>query len=584
MLTKLRIENGIKYKDRTFEFEKGLTVIHGANGNGKSLIQEFIRFALFGSGALRGKTSDYPSDMRITLLFDGTEIRRTIKDCIIKSGDTEVKGTTACNKWIIRRFGFGLNVFDMSNCSKQGEISKLGRMLPSERKQAIDDVIGISVIRKMIVKLRDEKNSLKNYCDGMEAGLTEPVAPSKPEKYENSSVLHSRAVEARTNRVKWEEAEKHRCEEPHWEGEFPKGKSEDEGLYNFLISAIKGTEDMKEPDYTREDIDKLYSDSIKWLDWKEPSMSYEEASDIVKQWDMYNSSKVKCPHCGTEFSPVWGITKKPTVDLAIASNALQAWRFKPQCEKPAELMDNKTYTEKSEYLRKWKQVSSYRDELKEFEGIDWKRVKLYEQYKEDKKRWDEYCRLKEGVRPPLSDSEIEALESLATECRLYESLKSKYDTEIKDYENKIKRIEEGKARIEELDKGINGLQNFSAAVKNGLTPSISKVASDISSKITSGKISEIRIADDFSITADGKEIRLLSGGEEAVVNLAIRLALSSVLTRKAFNVFIGDEIDQSMDDERASATADTLRELSSYIDQVILISHKRIDSEHEIVV
>ena len=119
-------------------------------------------------------------------------------------------------------------------------------------------------------------------------------------------------------------------------------------------------------------------------------------------------------------------------------------------------------------------------------------------------------------------------------------------------------------------------------LENSIIPSLSKVSSDLVDEMTNGKISEIKINDDFEITADGKEICLLSGGEEAGVNLAIRLALSSILTRKVFNVFIGDEVDQSMDEERAELTANTLRNLNKQIEQMILISHKNIDGDYVI--
>ena len=150
----------------------------------------------------------------------------------------------------------------------------------------------------------------------------------------------------------------------------------------------------------------------------------------------------------------------------------------------------------------------------------------------------------------------------------------------KRYDENIKTVNEKKERIDSCEKGICGLTNFMSVVKNSIIPSLSKVSTDIVREITNDKITEIKIEEDFSITADGKEICLLSGGEEAVINLAIRLALSSVLTRKALSVFIGDEIDQSMDQERADNTADILHKLNSQIDQIILITHKDIDGDY----
>ena len=59
MLTRLYLNGCFSHQDRTFDLSKGLTAITGRNESGKSLIMEMIRFALFGSKALRGEASDY---------------------------------------------------------------------------------------------------------------------------------------------------------------------------------------------------------------------------------------------------------------------------------------------------------------------------------------------------------------------------------------------------------------------------------------------------------------------------------------------------------------------------------------------
>ena len=188
MLKSLRIVNGIKYKDRTFNFEKGLTAIVGPNGGGKSLIQEFIRFALFGSAALRGKVSNYPSNMRIELTIEikGKEynIVRTLKDCSING---IINGTSACNIYITEILGYNMSVFDIGNAAKQFEINKLRDMKPTERKAAVNQLIGLDTITYMIKELKEKKNNLKSFCEGIELGLTEPNKPEWCEQFNISA-------------------------------------------------------------------------------------------------------------------------------------------------------------------------------------------------------------------------------------------------------------------------------------------------------------------------------------------------------------------------------------------------------------
>ena len=59
MITRLYLDNCFTHHDRTITFEKGLTGVVGPNESGKSLIVEMIRYALFGSKALRGTADDY---------------------------------------------------------------------------------------------------------------------------------------------------------------------------------------------------------------------------------------------------------------------------------------------------------------------------------------------------------------------------------------------------------------------------------------------------------------------------------------------------------------------------------------------
>ena len=44
MFKSLEISNGVKHKHSIFDFKEGVTCIHGSNGAGKSLVQEYIRF------------------------------------------------------------------------------------------------------------------------------------------------------------------------------------------------------------------------------------------------------------------------------------------------------------------------------------------------------------------------------------------------------------------------------------------------------------------------------------------------------------------------------------------------------------
>ncbi len=73
---------------------------------------------------------------------------------------------------------------------------------------------------------------------------------------------------------------------------------------------------------------------------------------------------------------------------------------------------------------------------------------------------------------------------------------------------------------------------------------------------------------------DGQRLDTLSGSGKAVANLALRLGLGQVLTNNVLSLFVGDEIDASMDDDRAGDLHNCIQGLAGKISQIIHISHK----------
>jgi len=55
-----------------------------------------------------------------------------------------------------------------------------------------------------------------------------------------------------------------------------------------------------------------------------------------------------------------------------------------------------------------------------------------------------------------------------------------------------------------------------------------------------------------------------------------------VLTNNVLSLFMADEIDAAMDDERATSTAECLQNLTKVIKQILLVSHKTPDADHYI--
>ena len=162
-----------------------------------------------------------------------------------------------------------------------------------------------------------------------------------------------------------------------------------------------------------------------------------------------------------------------------------------------------------------------------------------------------------------------------------------YDTQIKLWQSKKEDYDRAKERADTFareggryKKAAENLKEMKVKIKGYVLPSLQKVSSHLLSDMSDGLFNEITISPDFDILVEGREINLFSGSEQAMINLALRLGLGQVLTHKVFSVFIGDEIDASMREDRAQLTANCLKKISKYINQVILVSHRDIEADH----
>ena len=136
---------------------------------------------------------------------------------------------------------------------------------------------------------------------------------------------------------------------------------------------------------------------------------------------------------------------------------------------------------------------------------------------------------------------------------------------------------------DELDRAYTDLRtdlNFQ------LRPELSELASAFLSELTDGRYDELELDDQYNILVleDGRPKPVISGGEEDLANLVLRLAISQMIAERAgqpFSLLILDEIFGSLDELRRSSVLELLRRLNDRFEQVILITH--IDSVRDML-
>ncbi|HEU4473681.1 MAG TPA: SMC family ATPase [Gemmatimonadales bacterium] len=131
---------------------------------------------------------------------------------------------------------------------------------------------------------------------------------------------------------------------------------------------------------------------------------------------------------------------------------------------------------------------------------------------------------------------------------------------------------------QELDRALSDLRG---ELNAGLRPDLSDLASGFLRDLTNGRYTELELDEDYvaSLLDDGDPKTVISGGEEDIANLALRLAISQMIAERAgqpLSLLVLDEIFGSLDEDRRHAVVDLLRSLADRFPQVILITH--IDS------
>jgi exonuclease SbcC len=127
----------------------------------------------------------------------------------------------------------------------------------------------------------------------------------------------------------------------------------------------------------------------------------------------------------------------------------------------------------------------------------------------------------------------------------------------------------------ELDNGLSQLrQDLNSRVR----PELGELASAFLSDVTDGRYNAIEIDDDYNVMVldEGEEKPVISGGEEDIANLVLRLAISQMIAERAgqqLSILILDEVFGSLDVEHRDNVVQLLHRLEGRFEQVILITH-----------
>jgi exonuclease SbcC len=136
-------------------------------------------------------------------------------------------------------------------------------------------------------------------------------------------------------------------------------------------------------------------------------------------------------------------------------------------------------------------------------------------------------------------------------------------------------LDADKRMHDELDRAFTDLRtdlNFQ------LRPELAEIASGFLESLTDGRYNSLEFDEEYNLLVmeDGVPKPVISGGEEDLCNLVLRLAISQMIAERAgqsFSLLILDEVFGSLDDTRRGNVVELLRRLNDRFEQVIVITH-----------
>lgn len=613
-----------RHFDRTIDFKAGMTGIVGPNEVGKSLCLEMIEFLLFGTAALRGAAADYKHlKASGTVLIRGERyyIERTARNASLgtETGPLAV-GTKPVNALLLKILGYGLDVFRVANVANQGDAERLSKMKPTERKAMVDKLIGADQIEAIASWCGEQALGLSREIAGLEAGLgAEPVKPVKPDGYRPAGELHELVRQLRDAADAAVRASAFLANEPM----VPEVGPSPTDIPLATLEKADQILGLRTYDFDLQAVQEQQADAELWQarqlferQHPRPTLDRQTVEEQTARLDLMRdlarlkkSPVLTCP-CGKPFTTADAeiarveaeIAEIPVVkgvyDLGQERERLNDWDLietKGEWERVKDAVETAEPEHHFSEARGAVHVDDVQKALREL-GVTGKSRAEIQALAGELRAYQAVCAARDGcaarhaawekeaasVRETLAAARAIASPERLAEAETLLAAVQVYDAQLASYQEAFAAWAQGRDRLtdlrRELESWRNGKQamnDLRADTKTYLVPALSRVASHMLAQMTGGARGRIAVDEDFEIQVDGQPLNTLSGSGKVCANLAVRLGLGRILTNGVFPVFMGDEMDASMDADRAGHLHDALCALEGKLSQILVITHKR---------
>jgi exonuclease SbcC len=237
---RIHLENFKCYEETDLRLDRGVTVIHGLNGSGKSSLLEACFFALYGAKALDRTLDEVVTIgaeecvVELEFTHDGADyrVRRRIRvsngdartaECVLEGPGGTTEGATDVRERVTGLLRMDAEAF--VNCAyvRQGEVNKLINASPGERQDMIDDLLQLGKLEEYRERASDARVGVGRVRDDKQGALSEVEEQIDAKEAKN---LHATRNELATERSEVD-AEIERFEENRREAERTRDQAQE---------------------------------------------------------------------------------------------------------------------------------------------------------------------------------------------------------------------------------------------------------------------------------------------------------------------------------------------------------------------
>lgn len=620
-ILQIQVQNTFKHKNTIVKFKDGVNLLRDKNEGGKSLLLSMICYALYGTTALNGDSSDF-KDLKVNMIFkiDKTTyiVDRAKKDQLFKldfneNNDPQPKvvasGKAVVNEYIIKLLGYKLDTFYKINFSQQLEGDSYATSKKSERLDLINKINGIDEATALEKYIETKKKALKSEIKGLDMSAVINNISFTPnpdlDQYDESKLQFysdsiSNIYQAITTSESMLQAYNMIPKQPiksYQDVVFTDPYQNvvvDVNTYITLYTTHSKTisELLKKQKIRLDYLDKhaIYTDKQTFIseeEVKELERIAENNKLFHQKQTLLSQGNVTCPHCQESF---------PLMYQSLAS--LEDVKFIPILYNPNYPKIARNFLDVHlqlcvEYINELEDIAK---ELEKLQNVKWtislsdaETYKITEQkYKDSVKQYQISCDKFLNTYDTLDvdpvnveleisklKAEIASFSQARTTLEQYLRSKSVYISSQlakKEVENVVNS---NKKKIEAYDTLLAESKAYKLSVQNKCIPVLNKKASALVYKMTGGEHYSLTLSNTFELTLDSKPLSIYSGSTQVLANVAFRIALIEMYFKNTFPVFIGDEIDAFADEDRAQHIHKAIEKLSKEGYQIILISHHK---------